>query len=51
MIDKIDDVETLKDLYKELKKNDSIIINPIDFKDIREKIPQIYANDIIKKFI
>ncbi len=48
MIDKIDDVETLKDLYKELKKNDSIIINPIDFKDIREKIPQIYANDIIK---
>ena len=48
MIDKIDDVETLKDLYKELKKNDSIIINPIDFKDIREKIPQIYANDIVK---
>ena len=47
IINKIDDPNVLRQLYVELQKSGSKVLNAIDFKKIREKIPTQYAKEFI----
>lgn len=47
IIDKVNDVDVLRQLYEELDNSELEVLNAIDFKKIREKIPLQYSKEFI----
>lgn len=51
IIDKVNDVEVLRKLYNELEKSSLEILNTLDFKNIREKIPFLYSKEFVDSLL
>ncbi len=50
IISNIQDVKVLKDLYSTLETKEDVL-TPIDFKEIRSKIPGLYSNEFSKSLL
>lgn len=51
IIDKIDDVEVLRKIAENLSSTQDMVMNPIYFKTIRDKIPMQYSKELIKELL
>lgn len=51
IIDKINDLDVLKKVAENLSSTPDIVINPVYFKTVRDKIPMQYSKELIKELL